>query len=403
MLFVGLAQSSHTRSWLEMLHGARLNVRLFGMPSGTPPAALRVPTYVTADHRQQSLHADRRFLYPRTGLGRLATRAYATANYGGTRRMAQRWLADVVRAWEPDVIHTFGVWDGSSFYEEARARYGLEGIGRWVVQVRGGADVELDSSSPEKMERLVHILGSADRVMVDSDVNAEFVKRSARGRLAESGVVPGSGGVDVDAIAALGRQPASERASILWPKAYRSPWASPMAVLEGLRQVWSRVGPVRVDALAACGELRAWVDELPEDERRNIVLHDLIPRTQVLKLMGSARVMLAPSLVDGRPNVLFEAMAAGAFPIVSPLEPITAVVSQPENVLFARNLYPYEIADAITQAMRDDDLVDRAAIRNAGRVRELADCDDVRRRVVSFYELTAAHDVLRDFDASRLN
>ena len=38
--------------------------------------------------------------------------------------------------------------------------------------------------------------------------------------------------------------------------------------------------------------------------------------------MTRARVMLAPSLVDGTPNSMFEAMASGALPIVSPLETI---------------------------------------------------------------------------------
>ena len=50
----------------------------------------------------------------------------------------------------------------------------------------------------------------------------------------------------------------------------------------------------------------------------------------------------------------------GAFPIVSPLETITNLIKQDENVLFARNLYPNEIADALIRAMMDDELVDQS-------------------------------------------
>ena len=115
-----------------------------------------------------------------------------------------------------------------------------------------------------------------------------------------------------------------------------------------------------------------------------------IPRAELLGLMPRARVMLAPSLVDGVPNSMYEAMAAGAFPIVSPLETIRPVVENERNVLFARNLYAHEIAEALTRAMNDDALVDAAAARNLELVRRVADRSEVRARVLAFYEGLAA-------------
>ena len=82
--------------------------------------------------------------------------------------------------------------------------------------------------------------------------------------------------------------------------------------------------------------------------------------------------MLAPSLVDGTPNSMFEAMAAGALPIVSPLETIRAIVEDARNVLFAGNLYPDEIAEALVRAMTDDSFVDEASTVNLDLVRRLA-------------------------------
>ena len=111
--------------------------------------------------------------------------------------------------------------------------------------------------------------------------------------------------------------------------------------------------------------------------------------------MTSARVMLAPSLVDGTPNSMFEAMASGAFPIVSPLETIRAIVEDERNVLFARNLYPDEIAAALKRAMTDDVLVDRASAENLELVRQLADRQKVRARVLGFYERLIGENVAR--------
>jgi hypothetical protein len=64
-------------------------------------------------------------------------------------------------------------------------------------------------------------------------------------------------------------------------------------------------------------------------------------------------------------------------------------VREGSNVLFARNLYPDEIGEALVRAMHDDVLVDSAAERNLARVRELADRALIRPRVVGLYEALA--------------
>jgi glycosyltransferase involved in cell wall biosynthesis len=86
---------------------------------------------------------------------------------------------------------------------------------------------------------------------------------------------------------------------------------------------------------------------------------------------------------------MFEAMAAGALPIVSPLETILPLVEEGQNVLFARNLYPEEIAAALIRAMTDDELVNAVARRNLDLVKRIANRDEVRARVVKFYESLA--------------
>ena len=101
--------------------------------------------------------------------------------------------------------------------------------------------------------------------------------------------------------------------------------------------------------------------------------------------MKQARVLLAPSLIDGVPNSLYEAMACGAFPIVSPIETIKTIVKNEENVLFARNLYPEEIVDALVRSMKDDLLVDRAAQRNLALVRRIADRAILAPCVIDYY------------------
>jgi glycosyltransferase involved in cell wall biosynthesis len=142
--------------------------------------------------------------------------------------------------------------------------------------------------------------------------------------------------------------------------------------------------------LSMNAEARSYYWTLPEHIRLACVPNERISRQDVLELTTRARVMLAPSLVDGVPNSMYEAMAAGAVPIVSPLETIRTVVEDERNVLFARNLYPDEIATALTRAMTDDALVDRMAQGNLDLVKRIANRRLIQPRVIRFYEELAA-------------
>ena len=141
--------------------------------------------------------------------------------------------------------------------------------------------------------------------------------------------------------------------------------------------------------LATTPDAKMFYWTLPEEMRKRMRLRERVPRAEALAAMKRARVMLAPSLVDGVPNAMFEAMAAGALPIVSPLETIVPVVEDERNVLFARNLYPEELASALVRAMTDDALVDEAARVNLELVGRIANREEVRARVVKFYESLA--------------
>jgi uncharacterized protein (DUF2336 family) len=55
------------------------------------------------------------------------------------------------------------------------------------------------------------------------------------------------------------------------------------------------------------------------------------------------------------------------------------------GMLFARNLYPNEIADALIKAMNDDAFVDEAAHSNLSLMRNIASRELISSKVVNFY------------------
>ena len=446
ILFIGLAQSSHTHSWINLLEEREFNIRLFAVPPVPVPSDnWKIHTYLSTFNSPnglnpalyQSLYANQEiynfliskhpllfpvrlfnkiytllapqsnfpesvlftlskafpFLIKDKDIKKFRSYYYLSPNESGKRPDSpEAWLAEIINTWQRDIIDTLGMdhHQGGFFFNEVRKKYQLNKTWKWVVQTRGGSDLELNRFEPAKVVQIKEIFETCDRIISDNTVNIEYAAEMGicRDKFAPLTPVPGTGGIDVESFAAARQTPPSQRERIiLWPKAYDSQWSLALPVFEALKNCWSQIQPCKIYMLAMdTPSTRDWSRSLPPEILQNCVIHNRLPRQEALDLMARARILLIPSLVDGIPNSLYEAMASGTFPIVSPLNTISTCVSEPHNVLFARNLYPAEIAQALIHAMSDDALVDAAAQNNLEKVRQIADRETIRQRVVAFYQ-----------------
>ncbi len=393
ILFIGLAESTHTQSWIDLLNRSELNVRLFALPSGLPPEDWPVRTYVTQETSSKfdpgirsQLNRPSRLSFLKEHFPSLFPRSKYNLDPEG-------WLAQVISRWRPDIIHTLGLDPAGYFYFNVRKRFNLNGFGKWVLQLRGGSDLTLSRLDPEVSPRIEQVLSECNQLLSDNQENYRFASEMGlkKEKISDLGTVPGTGGIDVMSFSKAWHGPPSTRRVILWPKAYECPWSKALPVFDAIKLISDQIQPCKIYMLAMNPEARMWYWALPEHIRKNCCIEDRIPRERVLELMVRARVMLAPSLVDGTPNSMFEAMAAGAFPILSPLDTIRPIFEKGGTVLFARNLLPHEIAEALRQAMTDDALVDRAAERNLEVVSKIADRSKIRPRVIEYYQKLASH------------
>jgi glycosyltransferase involved in cell wall biosynthesis len=299
----------------------------------------------------------------------------------------ENWLQLIVNQWQPDVIHTLGLDPAGYYYYRVRNHYGLK-TGKWILQLRGGSDLALNRLIPETRARIMELIKESDQILSDNLQNVKYLREmNAREDQFSSLIpIPGTGGLDIGRLSALRVVNASQSREIVFPKGYELPWSKCLPVFEALKLCWDRIAPCKVHILNITPEIRSWFYSLPDPIRESCVLHDRIPRDDFFLLLARARILLIPSLVDGVPNSLYEAMALGVFPIVSPLETICSVVENGKNVLFARNLYPDEIGDALSQAMTDDALVERVVENNRELVAKIADREAMKIRVTAYYQ-----------------
>jgi len=304
----------------------------------------------------------------------------------------EEWLADVIKIWQPDIIHTFGLDEGTDFFIRVKNQYNVSEYGKLIVNVWGGSDVAFKIFDQDSLQSIKNIFSMAADVLFDNRYYSEMLitkKVLDLEKISSLTPYPGSGGVDVDELRSNWDGRTSHRRVILWPKAYESTWSKALPSLFALQAVWNRIQPCEVYMLAVNPEVRQWISTLPDDMRTKIHVLSGVPRKTVLEIMLKSRVVLAPSLIDGVPNVMYEAMACGALPIVSPIPTIKDVVSE-ENVIFAENLKQTDIELSLIKAMTDDVFVDECAARNIVLVKKLADVKAIQPKVMAYYETLAA-------------
>ena len=388
ILFVGLGHSSHTHAWIDLLNETNLNVRIFCTTTDAPPPDWKIKTYVLGGPASKADRSRRKYLWEEAPVSYRIRRRAARAR---GRQFPDAWpindwFSAVVRNWRPQIVHTLGL-DAARFYYPFRERCS-DGGPKWILQTRGGSDLQLAHLDPALRSGIENLLRACDQLLSDNTLNYRIARELGvrEDQLAKLGTAPGTGGVVIER-----EWPArtSDRRLIVWPKAFEAPWSKSLPVLEAFKLCAEKLNPFQVEMLATCPETKMHFWALPEALRRNFTIRERIPRHDALRLIRQARVVLSPSLVDGVPNVMYEAMASGAVPIVSPLESIKPLVRHAENVLFARNLYPEEIAAALERAMTDDALVESIAAKNLELVHQIADREVIRRRVIDYYRALA--------------
>jgi hypothetical protein len=177
ILFIGIAHSTHTHGWIDLLRGGRLNIRLFAMPSEAADLQGGTKTYwsVPSTKPQNDLH--RHIDYPLAKRG-ASSGGLQIPGSGEKAFDPSEWLSYIIRDWRPDIIYTLGIFDsqGGWFYLETRKRFGLQDSGTWVVQVRGGSDVALRRYNPETAKQINEIFQECDQIITDNSANIEYIK-----------------------------------------------------------------------------------------------------------------------------------------------------------------------------------------------------------------------------------
>lgn len=364
ILFLGQIISSHAQSWMGLLDQEPdiFDIRCFTVPNTPYPK-------------------DSSFKNIFGNLKKLESPKIPSVVHS-------KMLEAILFMYKPDIVHTFAAFPTAALYAPVLKRY--KNRFKWVLQVRGGPDVYMNRFDPIKRDILKDLFKHCDILIADNEINYSIATELGieSSKKWSYGIVPGAGGVDLlEFSSAL--KPSLSQKRVIWPKAYEGFESKGLPVLEAIKIAWPKIKGVNFTFTAGNAELNDYLRFLPQEILDHIDVRDRIPRGEMLELMQQSRVVMAPSLLEGIPNSLYESMAAQCVPIYSPLETYKNKFSDKKNVLYARNLYPSEIAEALVTAINDDELADKLATNNISYIQEIANRGEISNNIIKLYKSIA--------------
>jgi glycosyltransferase involved in cell wall biosynthesis len=204
--------------------------------------------------------------------------------------------------------------------------------------------------------------------------------------------VPIGGGMPRDAVLQFKRRDFVRRPTVIVPKGYEGVYHKPHVIMEAMRLVYEARPDVEVKFLAASEHLKIWSLFLPKDFLRRVEFMDFLQQDVYLRLLSQARIMLAPSLTDGSPQCMLEAMSVGVFSILSPHESIKEWIADGVNGFLVNPLNPNEMAEKTLIALKDDALLEKARDINFELILNGYCAEDIRDEAIAYYKRMARKD-----------
>ena len=118
----------------------------------------------------------------------------------------------------------------------------------------------------------------------------------------------------------------------------------------------------------------------------NVRLLPQVARDEMAELFRLAQVAVSPSLHDGTPNTLLEAMACGCLPVAGRIESIGEWIDDGVNGLLCDTTSVESLAGAMIRALDDAPLRQAARERNRQLIAERAEYNYVMQQAEAFYK-----------------
>jgi len=280
----------------------------------------------------------------------------------------------------PDLVHAMRIpYEGMLAAQAKR----IHNVPPLLVSIWGNDFTLHATSSPLMGELTRRALDLADALHADCRRDIRLAQEWGFPAERPTVVLPGGGGIQLDVFYPPDEEPLQP--VVVQPRGFRA-YVTNEAFFQAIPLVLKKHPAARFlcPGMEIEAQARLWIQELGIES--NVELLPFLPRAEMADLFRRAQVMVSPSTHDGTPNTLLEALACGCFPVAGDIESLREWITPGDNGLLANPNSPQALAEAISQALNDAGLRDRARPINLHQVQERAEYGRSMAAAEAFYQ-----------------
>jgi len=384
ILIVAFSDSIHTARWISQLDQSKYDVHLFpSVPFKNIHPLLKDITVWQLPLNKENNHQGLNYKNPSvvyTSLEKFTGSALAKKFAGKIKSWLRSSLNRTIELLRPEIIHSMETQNAGYLVNSLR----LQKNNPFWIHSTWGIDLQYFGAFPNHQAQLKKLMSGIGALIVEGDRDLKIAREFGFSK--EAVIIPSVGGSpDFPLFDKLesGIQSSARRKIIL--KGYEGQERLASVALKALRIIKPLLRGYEVIIYSCNPQLLPVIREIQNGNEFSLSVSDELKYQDILVITGQSRISITNNLSDGVPNTMLEAMAFGAFPIQSNTAITEDWIEDGVNGLLTVPTDENNIAAAISMALSDDSLVDRAANLNRRLVREKLNKNTIRNQIDLVY------------------
>jgi dTDP-4-dehydrorhamnose reductase len=381
ILFVAMAKSSHTVRFVNQVNS--LNKYKIGLFSSYNLKSFPKRQYKNL--QAYLLKESRYFLLCRAlfNIFKKLLLINVTNNRDNNRNFIEFYLWIVIKLFKPDIIHSLHT-QNSGYLVSNVKKYWFKNktFPKWINSV-WGSDLYLYGKFEDSSKEIKNMLSQLDYFLGEGKRdNLLATQLGFSGKFLDT--MPASGGFDLEIIKKIKKQNPSLRKEIAI-KGYEFGVGMCRMGLIALSRTKDLLEGYTINIFSS--ELDQTIIKLYEAKigiKINVIPYG--SHETILQMFSRSRLFIGLSLSDGLPSAFLEAMALGAFPIQSNTSVADEWIEDGKTGILVPPEDLYLIEQSIRTGLKNDRLVDNAAIINLNTIKEKASLASIKQKMALIYD-----------------